>query len=43
MRFKLSEEQLKYALDLAVQRHNAKHSSFRNKDVEPYTHENIKI
>ena len=39
MKFKLSKKQLEYALDLAVQRHDAKHSSFRNKDVEAFRNE----
>jgi len=33
MKFKLSKKQLNYALDLAKKRHDAKHESFRNKDV----------
>lgn len=39
MKFKLSREQLNYALNLAVKRHDAKHSSFRNKDVEEFRNE----
>ena len=33
MKFKLDKKQLNYALGLAMKRHDAKHSSFRNKDT----------
>jgi len=36
MKFQLDKEQLEYALDLAMRRHDAKHSSFRNKDTENF-------
>ena len=36
MKFQLNKEQLEYALDLAMRRHDAKHSSFRNKDTENF-------
>ena len=36
MKFKLNREQLDYALGLARQRHDAKHESFRNKDVSRF-------
>ena len=40
MKFKLNKEQLEYALDLAMRRHDAKHSSFRNKTTEKFRNEN---
>jgi len=39
MKFKLNKQQLEYALDLAVRRHDAKHSSFRNKTTEKFRNE----
>ncbi len=36
MKFKLSKKQLKYALELAIMRHDAKHISFRNKDTKKF-------
>jgi len=36
MKFKLSKKQLKYALELAILRHDAKHASFRNKDTKKF-------
>ena len=35
-KFKLNHEQLDYALDLAMKRHDAKDVSFRNKDVAKF-------
>tara|TARA_R110000824_G_scaffold103358_4_gene245524 strand:- start:2089 stop:2610 length:522 start_codon:yes stop_codon:yes gene_type:complete len=40
MKFKLNKEQLEYALDLAMRRHDAKHSSFRNNTTEKFRNEN---
>ena len=39
MKFKLNKTQLNYALELAKQRHDAKHASFRNKDVARFMNE----
>ena len=39
MKFKLSKRQLRYALELAKLRHDAKHESFRNKDVARFMNE----
>lgn len=39
MKFKLSKKQLKYALELAILRHDAKHASFRNKDTKRFINE----
>lgn len=39
MKFKLSKKQLKYALELAIMRHDAKHISFRNKDTRRFVNE----
>jgi len=39
MKFKLNKKQLNYSLSLAKQRHDAKHSSFRNKDVAKFMNE----
>jgi hypothetical protein len=39
MKFKLNKKQLNYALGLAKQRHDAKHESFRNKDVARFMNE----
>jgi hypothetical protein len=36
MKFKLTKKQLNYALGLAMQRHDAKHTSFRNKDTDRF-------
>ena len=40
MKFKLTKKQIKYALELAIRRHDAKHASFRNKDTERFLNEN---
>lgn len=42
MKIKLTKEQLNYALDLAVKRHDAKHASFRNKDTELFSNDTKK-
>lgn len=39
MKFKLTKKQLNYALSLAMQRHDAKHTSFRNKDTNRFMNE----
>ena len=39
MKFKLTKKQLNYALSLAIQRHDAKHASFRNKDTDRFMNE----
>ena len=39
MKFKLNKEQLQYALELAIMRHDAKHVSFRNKDTKKFINE----
>ena len=39
MKFKLTKKQLNYALSLAMQRHDAKHTSFRNKDTDRFMNE----
>ena len=36
MKYALDNKQLKYALDLAIKRHDAKDESFRNKDVKRF-------
>ena len=40
MKCKLTNKQIKYALELAVRRHDAKHTSFRNKDTQRFLNEN---
>ena len=40
MKFKLNNKQIKYALELAVRRHDATHTSFRNKDTQMFLNEN---
>jgi hypothetical protein len=40
MKFKLTKKQLTYALDLAMRRHDAKHKSFRNKDIDRFRNDN---
>ena len=42
MKIKLTKEQLNYALDLAMKRHDAKHTSFRNKDTELFSNDTKK-
>ena len=39
MKYKLSDEQLQYALELAIKRHDAKDESFRNKDTGRFMNE----
>ena len=39
MKFKLNKNQLNYALGLAKQRHDAKHESFRNRDIAKFMNE----
>lgn len=36
MKIKLTNKQVTFALSTAIQRHNAKHESFRNKDTEEF-------
>lgn len=40
MKIKFTKEQIKFALDLAKKRHDAKHISFRNKDVAEFNNSN---
>ena len=42
MKIKLTKKQLNYALDLAMRRHDAKHTSFRNKDTELFSNDTKK-
>ena len=37
MNIQLNKEQLNYVVDLAIKRHDAKHSSFRNKDTKLFS------
>jgi len=39
MKIKLTKKQLDYALNLAIKRHDAKHTSFRNKDTELFSND----
>ena len=40
MKIKFTKEQIKFALDLAKKRHDAKHISFRNKNVAEFNNSN---
>ncbi len=40
MKIKFTKDQIKFALELAQKRHNAKHIAFRNKDVEEFSNLN---